>query len=96
MVGRTIDEQFPALKEAHPEVLARHWTEAGESELAIAAWTKAGQRAVERRAYREGVSAGAKCQLNADVKSQLKADARCPSQPATALVSEQTITNARR
>ena len=31
-VARTIDEQFPALKEAHPEVLARHWTEAGEIE----------------------------------------------------------------
>src|SRR6202165_3936528 len=24
-VARTIDEQFPELKEAHPEVLARHW-----------------------------------------------------------------------
>jgi len=42
------------------------------------------------------VSAGARCRWNADVKSQLKADARCPSQPATALVSEQTITNAGR
>ena len=30
-VARTIDEKFPTLKETHPEVLARHWTEAGES-----------------------------------------------------------------
>jgi class 3 adenylate cyclase/tetratricopeptide (TPR) repeat protein/ribosomal protein L40E len=52
-VARTIDEKFPALKEAHPEVLARHWTEAGEAEPAIAAWSLAGERAVERRAYRE-------------------------------------------
>ena len=32
LVARTIDEKFPGLKEAHPEVLARHWTEAGEIE----------------------------------------------------------------
>ncbi len=38
LVARTIDEQFTALKEAHPEVLARHWTEAGETEPAIAQW----------------------------------------------------------
>ncbi|HLW71841.1 MAG TPA: AAA family ATPase [Candidatus Binataceae bacterium] len=52
-VARTIDEQFPVIKESHPEVLARHWTEAGETDPAIAAWKKAGERAVERRAYRE-------------------------------------------
>jgi class 3 adenylate cyclase len=52
-VARAIDEKFPALKETHPEVLARHWTEAGESEPAIAAWHRAGQQAVERGAYRE-------------------------------------------
>ena len=39
-VARTIDQQFPALKEAHPEVLAHHWTEAGEIEPAITAWTE--------------------------------------------------------
>jgi len=52
-VARTIDEKFPTLKEAHPEVLARHWTEAGETESAIAEWQRAGDRAVQRRAYRE-------------------------------------------
>ena len=34
-VARTIDEKFPALKETHPEVLARHWTEAGEGLKAL-------------------------------------------------------------
>jgi class 3 adenylate cyclase/tetratricopeptide (TPR) repeat protein len=53
LVARTIDEKFPALKEIHPEVLARHWTEAGTIESAIAEWQRAGERAVERRAYRE-------------------------------------------
>jgi hypothetical protein len=38
LVARTIDEEFSALKEAHPEVLARHWTQAGETEPAIAGW----------------------------------------------------------
>ena len=49
MVARTIDEKFPALKQTHPEVLARHWTEASETEYAIAAWQKAGELAVARR-----------------------------------------------
>jgi class 3 adenylate cyclase/tetratricopeptide (TPR) repeat protein len=53
IVARTIEEQFPAMKAAHPEVLARHWTEAGEAEPAIAAWQRAGEQAVERSAYRE-------------------------------------------
>ena len=53
IVARTIDEKFPALKETHPEVLARHWTEAGEADSAIAEWQRAGARAVERRAFRE-------------------------------------------
>ena len=43
IVARTIDEKFPALKEAHPELLARHWTEAGETEPAIAEWSSARQ-----------------------------------------------------
>jgi predicted ATPase/class 3 adenylate cyclase len=53
VVARSIDEKFPALKEAHPEVLARHWTEAGEADPAISEWQRAGARAVERRAFRE-------------------------------------------
>ena len=44
-VARTIDTTFPALKETHPEVLAHHWTEAGETELAIAEWVRAGNAA---------------------------------------------------
>jgi class 3 adenylate cyclase/tetratricopeptide (TPR) repeat protein len=54
-VARTIDEQFPTLKEAHPEVLARHWTEAGEIEAAIAEWTRAGRAAEARNAFREAL-----------------------------------------
>jgi class 3 adenylate cyclase/tetratricopeptide (TPR) repeat protein len=52
-VARTINEQFPALKETHPEVLARHWTEAGETAQAIAAWTRGGKVAESHHAFRE-------------------------------------------
>jgi class 3 adenylate cyclase/tetratricopeptide (TPR) repeat protein len=53
-VAETIDQKFAPIKEAHPEVLARHWTEAGEPEAAITQWQKAGERAIARRAFREG------------------------------------------
>jgi tetratricopeptide (TPR) repeat protein len=54
-VASTIDEQFPTLKETHPQVLARHWTEAGEIEPAIAAWAKAGKSAESRNAFHEAL-----------------------------------------
>ena len=55
LVARTINEKFPALKEAHPEVLARHWTEAGETEPAIAEWSRAGKAAEARNAFSEAL-----------------------------------------
>lgn len=39
--------------EAAPEVLARHWTEAGEDDKAIAAWTRAAEAATARHAFVE-------------------------------------------
>jgi tetratricopeptide (TPR) repeat protein len=53
LVAKTIDSRFPAIKETHPELLARHWTEAGETELAIAQWSKAGNAAESRNAFLE-------------------------------------------
>jgi predicted ATPase/class 3 adenylate cyclase len=55
-VGRTIDERFPKLKEAQPEVLARHWTEAGLNQQAVAQWQLAGQSATQRSANAESIS----------------------------------------
>jgi tetratricopeptide (TPR) repeat protein len=55
MVGHAINEKFPALKEAYPEVLARHWTDAGEAERAIAEWSRAGRAAEHRGAFREAL-----------------------------------------
>ena len=53
IVARTIDEQFPTVKEIHPEVLARHWTEAGVTQRAIAEWERAGKLSESRNAFEE-------------------------------------------
>jgi class 3 adenylate cyclase/tetratricopeptide (TPR) repeat protein len=62
-VAQVIEGQFPSIKESQPEVLARHWTEAGENELAVTQWEAAAERAFERgalieaeRQYRQGVT----------------------------------------
>jgi class 3 adenylate cyclase/tetratricopeptide (TPR) repeat protein len=52
-VAQTLLEQFPATAEARPEVLARHWTDAGEAAPAIEAWRKAGNAARGRSAFKE-------------------------------------------
>jgi class 3 adenylate cyclase/tetratricopeptide (TPR) repeat protein len=52
-VAATIAEKFTALAEAQPEVLARHWSDAGEGAFAIGAWQKAADRAIERGAFVE-------------------------------------------
>jgi class 3 adenylate cyclase/tetratricopeptide (TPR) repeat protein len=52
-VALTITEKFSAMAEAQPEVLARHWAEAGETERAIAEWSRAGKAARARNAFSE-------------------------------------------
>jgi predicted ATPase len=51
--AQTISEKFAVVSEEQPEVVARHWTEAGETEPAIAVWTKAADAAYGRRAFKE-------------------------------------------
>ena len=53
--ARAIEKHFPVIREAQPEVLARHWTEASEVELAITAWERAGKVAQARNAYGEAL-----------------------------------------
>jgi tetratricopeptide (TPR) repeat protein len=54
-IAQTITEEFVEVAEAHPEVLARHWTEAGEIETAIEAWERAGKAAEVRNAFVEAL-----------------------------------------
>lgn len=53
--ARAISQDFPALAESRPEVLARHWEAAGATDEAIKAWTVAGQRAASKAAHVEAV-----------------------------------------
>ena len=55
LVAQAIEEKFPALKEVSPEILARHWTEAGEIESAVAEWNRAGRAAEVRNAFIEAL-----------------------------------------
>jgi class 3 adenylate cyclase/predicted ATPase len=55
LVAKMIDTEFPVIKEAHPEVLAQHWAEAGEIDQAILSWEKAGRRALEHSANTEAI-----------------------------------------
>jgi tetratricopeptide (TPR) repeat protein len=53
LVARTIEQTFPSLRSSSPQILARHWTEAGAHELAIAEWSRAGKMAEDRAAFNE-------------------------------------------
>ena len=52
-VAVAIDGKFPSLKEAHPEMLARHWAEAGEPDRAVTEWHRAGKAAEAGNAFIE-------------------------------------------
>jgi len=52
-IARTITDKFPAVAEAQPEILARHWSDAGEADLAVGAWQKAARSAEVRHAFKE-------------------------------------------
>ena len=51
--AQIIIEKFPSIAQAQPEILARHWNGAGETQLTIDAWRQAGDAALKRQAFRE-------------------------------------------
>jgi tetratricopeptide (TPR) repeat protein len=55
-VARTIEEKFPAQAEMRPELLARHWSEANETERAIMEWERASKAAEGRNAFKEALA----------------------------------------
>jgi predicted ATPase len=52
-IAETLENQFAEIAENHPELLARHCTEAGQIEKAAALWGKAGLRSADRSALAE-------------------------------------------
>jgi predicted ATPase len=55
-IATVMQECFPSLAEAEPELVAYHYTEAGLNEPAIAFWQRAGQRAIQRSANVEAIA----------------------------------------
>ena len=54
-MAAALESQFPEIVECQPELLARHWTEAGLIEKAAGLWGKAGQRSLAQSALVEAV-----------------------------------------
>src|SRR5215472_12493474 len=52
-IGSVLEEQFPDVGEARPELLAHHFTEAGLVDRAIEYWLKAGRHGLARSAMKE-------------------------------------------
>jgi predicted ATPase len=53
--AQVLATQFPEVIETQPELVARHYTEAGLTEQAIPYWQRAGQQALERSANQEAM-----------------------------------------
>jgi class 3 adenylate cyclase/predicted ATPase len=54
-IADTIERQFPDVAEAEPDLLARHYTEAGLIDKAAVLWGRAGLRSLERSALVEAI-----------------------------------------
>ena len=55
-IALTLEQRFPALAEAEPEILAHHFSRAGLAEQACFYYERAADRAVARSAYAEAVA----------------------------------------
>jgi predicted ATPase len=54
-IAQVLAEQFPALVDTQPELLAHHYTEAGAAQEAIVYWQRAGQRAIRQSSNLEAL-----------------------------------------
>jgi class 3 adenylate cyclase/tetratricopeptide (TPR) repeat protein len=55
-IARVLEEQFPETVDKEPELVARHYTEAGLMAAAIPFWRKAGEQALRRSAFFESIT----------------------------------------
>ena len=55
-IAETLKLQFPEVTAVQPEIIAHHYSEAGQAEPAIANWLKAGVQAASRYAHLEAVA----------------------------------------
>src|SRR6202161_3831259 len=54
-IAEVLETQFPEIAGSQPELVARHYTEAGLIEKSAAFWAKAGRRSLERSALVEAI-----------------------------------------
>jgi class 3 adenylate cyclase/predicted ATPase len=54
-IAATLESEFPEVAESQPELLARHYSEAGIIEKSASLWGKAGRRSLDRSAFVEAV-----------------------------------------
>ena len=55
-IARVLEQKFPETAKTTPELVAHHYNEAGQSEIAIRYWHQAGRRASERSANKEAIA----------------------------------------
>ena len=55
-VAELLESRFPEVLEAQPELLARHYTEAGSADQAVTYWQRAGEEALRRSANLEAAA----------------------------------------
>jgi len=55
-IAELLETQFPETLETQPELVAHHYTAAGQAEQAVTYWQKAGERAVQRSAHAEAIA----------------------------------------
>jgi class 3 adenylate cyclase/predicted ATPase len=54
-IADVLERKFPRVSETEPEIIAHHFTEAGQGDRAIPYWLRAGQRATARSANTEAL-----------------------------------------
>ena len=55
-IAEALRDKFPEVVEAEPELIAEHYTRAGLTEPAIVHWSKAGDLALRRSAFKEAIA----------------------------------------
>jgi len=55
-IAQALEERFPEMAQAQPEIVAHHYTAAGLNQQAVPYWLKAGQQAFQRSANVEAIS----------------------------------------
>ena len=55
-IAQALETQFPETWQSQPELIAHHYTEAGEVEQAVVYWQRAGTEAIARSAHAEAIA----------------------------------------